>query len=1468
MKIPRADWQAVSGKKDVYEYTYIITEDGLHSLYVESMDRSKNKMETTEVPIRLRLDNTAPVVSVSYRVDNPAQNQHRYDETVGTVTYYGAKPTLEITVYDPCFTLGGVTVAMNVKDANGHDVATSDSDTKLYTEYLTELLDNDSVWIESETDKHTARVPLEREGDYTFSISCKDELGNLAVYDDEKNTVYGTDYFTVDWTAPVRKVPARYADTYSTDYLKGVVSGDNVEISIDAMDEKSRLIYAGAAILNIDIAEANFYAEDVTVSVTRDGKVVGEGDGYTYSPGAAWNTDASDKNIHTLSLMLGASNENGRYDGDYQVTLTYTDRAGNTMDRYVSNIIAIDTAAPTISVVYNNNDAAHGVYYRAARKATITVTDRNIVPANIFVTVTAEDVKGGDVPAATHYRKGDSSKIQPTWTPAKTAYAGGSVSAWTTVIDYTVDAKYTFSIEAKDRMGLTANAQDSFVIDKTAPNVNDMEIVYSEALHTRTLNTVLRTITYGFYNPTKTNLEVTVSGIDNISGIEAFSCSYHKAAGSSEVNQEVTVVDLDNSRLRYAMDGSKATATFALPSMVNGQYAQYCGSFSVKAIDKAGNTSDTLRDDNKILVVDSIAPEWSVEYSAADRVVGTQDRRDIAKEQQKYKYSSAESENPEKDYIFYYKDEMTLTIVTREANFFAEDVNVYIKKDSYSPAKVNALNWQQNGDAWTAAIPIGGEGNYVVTMEYEDASGNVMKNYTSGLIVIDKTVPVIAVNYSGGKVVRQIDKIKYYDESLTATITITEHNFRPEDVKVKVTATDASGANIKTDNYAQYLTNGASWKREGDVSKAVVRYSKDANYVFEIGYADLSQNEAKKISDNFTVDKAAPVDLRVDYSTPVYETVLQAITFGFYNAQANVTMAATDGTSGVYQFEYSYRKSDGVSHVNAEESGVIIEESRISYNAKRKDATASFKIPSADLRGDNQFNGTVDFRVMDRSGKVADFVDNRRVVVDNISPVASVQFNEPSRQENGVSYYDGQIDVVITMVEANFYSEDVKVNIAQNGGAEQTISVVWEDESIDRHIGRFSLRDDGDYVMTVNYADRSSNQMETYQSEQLTIDTKKPVIEVRGVRNRSANRDDVIGFIVTAEDDNLNTSSLQPQLFAEIMDESGIIKMVDVTSKGNVRTITSKQKVEYIVENLEQDGIYNLTCMVADNSGNQENEFCVIESESQMMDTLRFSVNRDGSTYGLSEDTRQLVGTFAQRAGNVVVTEINPDTLSNISVTLFKDDKTLVLENGKDYDIEKRGGNGEWYEYIYTVYDRNFGDDGIYRMALHSEDAAGNVAENTLDIKNLEISFGIDKTAPRLMIANLESYRTYPVENLTVIMQADDNMKLVSVDVDLDGENYSSWNEEEIQERNISYEDYHFVITDESTKAHNVVVKLKDAAGNETTERIVDFYVTTNMWVRILNNKIFIVGMIIGFSAIVILLIVIVFHRRRALNNA
>ena len=65
------------------------------------------------------------------------------------------------------------------------------------------------------------------------------------------------------------------------------------------------------------------------------------------------------------------------------------------------------------------------------------------------------------------------------------------------------------------------------------------------------------------------------------------------------------------------------------------------------------------------------------------------------------------------------------------------------------------------------------------------------------------------------------------------------------------------------------------------------------------------------------------------------------------------------------------------------------------------------------------------------------------------------------------------------------------------------------------------------------------------------------------------------------------------------------------------------------------------------------------------------------------------------------------------------------------------------YHYTYMVFAKNFADDGVYRLTFHSEDAAGNVAENTLDTKDAEVGFGVDATKPNIVVENLENGVTY-----------------------------------------------------------------------------------------------------------------------------
>ena len=96
----------------------------------------------------------------------------------------------------------------------------------------------------------------------------------------------------------------------------------------------------------------------------------------------------------------------------------------------------------------------------------------------------------------------------------------------------------------------------------------------------------------------------------------------------------------------------------------------------------------------------------------------------------------------------------------------------------------------------------------------------------------------------------------------------------------------------------------------------------------------------------------------------------------------------------------------------------------------------------------------------------------------------------------------------------------------------------------------------------------------------------------------------------------------------------------------------------------------------------------------------------------------------------------------------------------------------------------------------------------------------MDKTKPNMVVTNLESDTTYPLENLTVSLSAGDNLLLQSVVVYLDDDSkaYKAWTAEEIAAIVADQGEFTFDIPGDSTGAHQVKIVCTDAAGNEQTE--------------------------------------------------
>lgn len=440
--------------------------------------------------------------------------------------------------------------------------------------------------------------------------------------------------------------------------------------------------------------------------------------------------------------------------------------------------------------------------------------------------------------------------------------------------------------------------------------------------------------------------------------------------------------------------------------------------------------------------------------------------------------------------------------------------------------------------------------------------------------------------------------------------------------------------------------------------------------------------------------------------------------------------------------------------------------------------------------------------------------------IDKTRPTISVTYDNNSAL-NG-NYYNANRTATVVVTEHNFDASRVNITLrATDDGADIALPTVsgWT-SSGDRHTATIAYRRDGLYTFDIDVTDKAGNTSADFTEQTFYVDTTAPTLEITGIADHSANSGDIIP-VVSYSDTNYDDAQVNITLTGAM--RKGVALDGSYADQHNGKVFTFKN----FAKEKEVDDIYTLAATLTDKAGNTTEK------------TILFSANRFGSTYALSAATEQLNGSYVQTPQDVVVTETNPDTLQNIRITLFKNNQTIILQEGTDYRIEVRGGNGQWYEYIYTVLAKNFADDGVYRLTFYSEDAAGNVAENTLDTKKQEIGFGVDKTKPNMVVTNLESDTTYPLENLTVSLSAGDNLLLQSVVVYLDdySKAYKTWTAEEVAAIVADQGEFTFDIPGDSTGAHQVKIVCTDAAGNEQTEEITNFYVTTNLFVRYYNNK-------------------------------
>lgn len=789
------------------------------------------------------------------------------------------------------------------------------------------------------------------------------------------------------------------------------------------------------------------------------------------------------------------------------------------------------------------------------------------------------------------------------------------------------------------------------------------------------------------------------------------------------------------------------------------------------------------------------------------------------------------------DYGFYFKEDTEVTIsatddegassgvqtITYYTVDYTENANGVISEEVEVPVDDNKI---------TITIPANFKGQI-----YAKATDNV-NNTTENFVTPDGAIVENANKHSeethiafekAETTLSANDGTELYAEDVDVLLTVTDTYSGIREIEWSVDApydTSNNQSGKVTLNNDMTVSEGSEtdWEiteKEANLAtemqKAITVHNNSNNIVVYVKMTDRAGNTSEDQIE-FSIDKNAPV-IQIAYDNNIPDAEYQ----NFFNANRTATVTIT---------ERNFNSEDVIYQITNTE-GVIPELSTWEVHENKANPDETYYTATVTYTADGDY--TFDIRYADLAQNAANIVPQHRFTIDKTLPRVSVAYDN-NNALNG-NYYNAARTATITITEHNFDAARVNVlGVATDNGAASVFPAIsgWTSNG-DTHVATIQYSADSRYTFDIEFLDKAGNSIADYAPEEFYVDMTAPNLTISGVADHSANNGDITP-VITYSDTNFNRDAVTISL-------SGIHNG-PVQYAGSYADIANGQTFTY--ENFEKvqnvDDIYTLTARVTDLAGNA----------TEM--TISFSANRFGSVYDLSS-LENILNQYLQTEQDIVFTETNVDSLDRdgILIKLTKNGTPIDLVEGTDYAVEVTGGDGQWSVYRYTIFKSLFADDGRYSISVYSVDAAGNINENIDEIKNAEISFGIDKTAPVIVPVDLESGKQYPVEEKTVSIEIKDNLVLANVKIYLNGEEIDYTVEGEVYTFNIPA----------SNSVQDVRIVATDAAGNEYELLVEDFLVSTNIFARWYNNTPLFIGSIAGVIALVLALIAFLLFRKK-----
>ncbi len=465
----------------------------------------------------------------------------------------------------------------------------------------------------------------------------------------------------------------------------------------------------------------------------------------------------------------------------------------------------------------------------------------------------------------------------------------------------------------------------------------------------------------------------------------------------------------------------------------------------------------------------------------------------------------------------------------------------------------------------------------------------------------------------------------------------------------------------------------------------------------------------------------------------------------------------------------------------------------------------------------------------DLADNVSEKVSIEPFTVDVTKPKLEIAYDNHNVKNE--CYYQTRQTATISIKEHNFREEDFVLI------AEPQVAIGKWSHKGDEHYLELYFTEDNHYRFQCSVADLAGNEAATIEEQEFYIDSVAPQIVIHGVEDDSANKGE-IAPAVTVYDANRNIEG------TNIVVTTGLGELVPLS----VQIQETEQGYSYLLTDMSQkeDNVYFLEVKASDMAGNISTL------------TYRFSLNRHGSTYDLSQ-MAQLTDRFYHcfnQLSDLCITEMNVDKIEEYAFYVTRNGKMLTcmeiseqpqefsVEEKVFYYVEKEGDERTGYKNYYFFPRENFEKEGNYRITCYSKDRAGNKSNNTLEEKKAEITFVIDNTAPKVVVNGMTEGGIYNEEALEVNIMVQDNFlvnKAVFSLITESGEILESW---DYMEQVHNTGDTMTITIPSREEKQFLVYEISDAAGNELVllpdmeEAPKGFLVTTNPWLRFISSPI------------------------------